>query len=797
MSTGDKLKILLDIIVGLHDLHASGIVHGDIKPHNVLLSNHIPPILKIVDFGLSKANEDLIMKGFSESSLVSTNSFGGTIAYCAPELNPHITGEFKEPTRSSDIYSFALVAWQVLSFRHLPRNLMMPVPGSSSQRPPLTDLPRDTPSSVSKMIEKCWDTERKERLPASHCLSAIQSAYDQFQGGNFDLFFSHAWVNKDILSHLQIILVRNGYRVWYDEINMGFSLKDSMKQGITSSKIILICLNAHYQSRANCLFELREAVASQKPIVVFLLQNNPMDWVNEEVKIACNLTDHLYVDGSDLVSNFNWSDVQTGDFDSPAFKALEERTKSLKKILSQLNCFPVFEGQSIPSILANATQPTSTADSTTALPPQLATLKEADLFKHYIICDIGADTVKFVLNTDSFKVYSYRTVIGKLHTDEFSGINDVEYIYGEEVWNIHHHKFGGEHSSSFEIIYPIEHINLETNIGLVIKWSELLQFLYHIITEKFFPETNSIASFNCPIIININGSSAKDFPIIKKKLTDLFSNQLMFSKVLVADIGFFAALSRGLSDMCFINIGELSTQVVFFTVDGIVHDHSINLGGYHVTQSFADLLAVQRINLDFEQVRKLKEKYCYCTFNIDVEKDFIHATNNYDEVFLPDGRRISLTTERFLAVEVLFNPINSMIAEHGIISNFNTSSLMKINQVYTIFSSSKGYWIPGTRKVEQSSIGLPEFIYEQITKFYSLTAKKLPIINIYGGTANIPGLRQRLTRELKQIMLNKSTTLTPLKVNRIVQVDDITIASDLYQGVAKEKDLVRRFFEKS
>ena len=38
-----------------------------------------------------------------------------------------------------------------------------------------------------------------------------------------------------------------------------FDLLGSMRKGIASSKIVLACLNETYQTRENCMFELREA----------------------------------------------------------------------------------------------------------------------------------------------------------------------------------------------------------------------------------------------------------------------------------------------------------------------------------------------------------------------------------------------------------------------------------------------------------------------------------------------------------------------------------------------------------
>ena len=41
------------------------------------------------------------------------------------------------------------------------------------------------------------------------------------EGFRCDIFLSHAWVTKKILAHVYDLLVKAGFRVWYDEYLMG------------------------------------------------------------------------------------------------------------------------------------------------------------------------------------------------------------------------------------------------------------------------------------------------------------------------------------------------------------------------------------------------------------------------------------------------------------------------------------------------------------------------------------------------------------------------------------------------
>jgi hypothetical protein len=57
------------------------------------------------------------------------------------------------------------------------------------------------------------------------------------------VFFSHAWVDKPLLSHVFVLLMKRGYNVWYDQNDMGYDLQRSMREGIAYSKVVLACIN--------------------------------------------------------------------------------------------------------------------------------------------------------------------------------------------------------------------------------------------------------------------------------------------------------------------------------------------------------------------------------------------------------------------------------------------------------------------------------------------------------------------------------------------------------------------------
>jgi serine/threonine protein kinase len=75
-------KIIRNILEGLDAAHASGIVHRDVKPENIMLTGNVEAgdySLKILDFGIARAIDN------SAGQVVTTTTSTGTALYMAPE----------------------------------------------------------------------------------------------------------------------------------------------------------------------------------------------------------------------------------------------------------------------------------------------------------------------------------------------------------------------------------------------------------------------------------------------------------------------------------------------------------------------------------------------------------------------------------------------------------------------------------------------------------------------------------------------------------------------------------------
>jgi serine/threonine protein kinase len=99
------------IALGMATAHAHGVVHGDLKPANVLITP--AGTAKIVDFGM--ARRDVGARAGDQTALWNPTSSGGisgTPAYMAPEQ-----ARGQPPTQASDVFSLGLILYEMATGR--------------------------------------------------------------------------------------------------------------------------------------------------------------------------------------------------------------------------------------------------------------------------------------------------------------------------------------------------------------------------------------------------------------------------------------------------------------------------------------------------------------------------------------------------------------------------------------------------------------------------------------------------------------------------------------------------------
>ena len=94
------LDITKQIAKALGAAHKKGIIHRDIKPHNILISNE-GRLVKVTDFGIAKA--------VSSSTMTSTGSIIGSVHYFSPEQ-----AKGKYVGNTTDLYSLGIVLYEMI-----------------------------------------------------------------------------------------------------------------------------------------------------------------------------------------------------------------------------------------------------------------------------------------------------------------------------------------------------------------------------------------------------------------------------------------------------------------------------------------------------------------------------------------------------------------------------------------------------------------------------------------------------------------------------------------------------------
>jgi serine/threonine-protein kinase len=166
---GVGLRVAKQACQGLEAAHHGGVVHRDIKPHNMLILPETGE-LKIMDFGISRVSE---MKG-AAGGLTSTGVVMGTPDYMPPEQAQGKTADFR-----SDIYSLGVVLFEMFTGR-------LPFDGASAmevvvahiQKPaprPRTVNPT-LPAELDALIVRCLEKSPERRYPRVEELLADLSA---------------------------------------------------------------------------------------------------------------------------------------------------------------------------------------------------------------------------------------------------------------------------------------------------------------------------------------------------------------------------------------------------------------------------------------------------------------------------------------------------------------------------------------------------------------------------------------------------------------------------------------------
>lgn len=110
LSVNQVLEIIKPVGDALAFAHKSGIVHSDLKPGNIFLTDD--ERIKVIDFGIARAIQSMDRPEGEQTAFDVSSLHAMTLAYASPEM---IEGE--DPDQRDDIYSLACVTYELLTGR--------------------------------------------------------------------------------------------------------------------------------------------------------------------------------------------------------------------------------------------------------------------------------------------------------------------------------------------------------------------------------------------------------------------------------------------------------------------------------------------------------------------------------------------------------------------------------------------------------------------------------------------------------------------------------------------------------
>ena len=168
LAIGTTISIAKQICDGLVEAHKLGVVHRDLKPGNIMIDKE--GTVRIMDFGIARSLEE---KGITGAGVMI-----GTPEYMSPEQV-----EAKEVDQRSDIYSFGIIMYEMLTGR-LPFEADTPFAVGVKHKSEKPTDPKEYNSQISddlnRLILKCLEKEKENRYQSA---ADVKSELERIEKG--------------------------------------------------------------------------------------------------------------------------------------------------------------------------------------------------------------------------------------------------------------------------------------------------------------------------------------------------------------------------------------------------------------------------------------------------------------------------------------------------------------------------------------------------------------------------------------------------------------------------------------
>ncbi len=151
LSEEEALVISTQVLAALQEAHKNGVIHRDIKPHNIMITGN--GIVKVTDFGIARAT--------TSHTMTTTMDAIGSVHYFSPE---QARGAFTD--QRTDIYSFGITLYEMVTgkrpftgenpvtvaMKHIEEDIIPP-----------SEINPEISESMENIILKCTQKKQTER----------------------------------------------------------------------------------------------------------------------------------------------------------------------------------------------------------------------------------------------------------------------------------------------------------------------------------------------------------------------------------------------------------------------------------------------------------------------------------------------------------------------------------------------------------------------------------------------------------------------------------------------------------
>ncbi|EJC97505.1 Actin/actin-like protein [Fomitiporia mediterranea MF3/22] len=337
-----------------------------------------------------------------------------------------------------------------------------------------------------------------------------------------------------------------------------------------------------------------------------------------------------------------------------------------------------------------------------------------------IVVDNGTGFVKVGYAGSNFPEHVFPSIVGRpiLRAEERVGdavIKDI--MVGDEA---------AEARTYLQISQPMEH-------GIIRNWEDMRHLWDYTFSTKLRvdPRGRKILLTEPPMNPKAN----------RQRMCEVMFDEYGFEGVYVAIQAVLTLYAQGLTTGVVVDSGDGVTHVVP-VYDGFALPHltrRLDIAGRDVTRYLIKLLLMRGYafnrTADFETVRQIKEKFCYVSYDLDLDMRLAEETTVLVENYtLPDGRLIKVGQERFEAPECMFQPHLVDVEQPGVAE--------------MLFQT-----------IQAAAVDVRSELYKHIV--------------LSGGSSMYPGLPSRLEKEMKQLYLTRVLAGDPSRLNKFkIRIED-------------------------